>query len=127
MQAKSESEDKLLLFFEELKNKVEQLPANIHSNCGGEFSLTKFLNQVKAYGISIECGPADLPQTNGVAERFNGVPLEKIQCMLLQSQIPELMWHEASLHVSILLNVLPHSSLSWLSPTSVLVKKNMLI
>jgi hypothetical protein len=127
LRAKSESEDKLLSFFEELKNKVDRLPAYLHSDRGGEFSSTKFLNQVKAYSISIERGPADSPQSNGIAERFNGVLLEKIKCMLLQSQIPQSMWHEAALHASTLLNVLPHSSLNRSSPTSVLVKNNMLI
>jgi hypothetical protein len=90
-------------------------------------SSTKFLNQLKAYGILIERGPADSPQLNGVAERFNGVLLEKIKCMLLQSQIPQSMWHEAELHASTLLNVLPHSLLNWLLPTLVLVKNDMLI
>jgi transposase InsO family protein len=117
MRTKSESEEKLISFFEELKNKAEQLPAYIHSNRGGEFSLTKFSNQVKAYGISIERGPADLPQTNSVDERFNGVLLEKIKYMLLQS-----MWHEAALHASNLLNVLSHSSLNWSSPTQSLLE-----
>ncbi|KAI7948446.1 hypothetical protein MJO29_010111 [Puccinia striiformis f. sp. tritici] len=127
LKSKSESEVKLLSFFEEIKNKLQRMPAYLHSDRGGEFSSLKFLAKIKEYGISIERGPANSPQTNGVAERFNGVILEKIKCMLLQSKIPQSMWHEAACHASTILNILPHSSLNWMSPTSVLVKHNSLI
>jgi hypothetical protein len=75
----------------------------------------------------IERGPADSPQTNGVSERFNGVLLEKVRFMMLQSQVPQSMWHKAVCHAYTLLNVLPHSSINWASPISVLVKHNTLI
>jgi hypothetical protein len=112
---------------EELKNKLQRVPAYLHSDRGGEFSLTRFLNKLQEYGVSVERGPADSPQTNGVSERFNGVLLEKVKCMLLQSQVPQSMWHKAVSHASTLLNVLPHLSINWVSPTSVLVKQNSLI
>ncbi|POV95691.1 hypothetical protein PSHT_15527 [Puccinia striiformis] len=124
LKSKSESESRLLSFFEEIKNKLQQMPAYLHSNCGGEFSSLNFLDKLKEYRISIEQGPADSPQTNGVAERFNGVILKKIKCMLLQSKIPQSMWHEAACHASAILNILPHLLLNWHSPTSVLVKQN---
>jgi len=127
LRSKSESENKLLDFISEIRNKVHHTPAYLHSDRGGEFSSTLFLNKLSELGVSIERGPADSPQTNGVAERFNGVLLDKIKCMLLQSQIPLNMWHEAALHASTVINILPHASLNWVSPTSILVKHNMLL
>ncbi|PLW53395.1 hypothetical protein PCANC_06080 [Puccinia coronata f. sp. avenae] len=125
--AKSESEKRILEFFAEIKNKLNRVPAYFHSDRGGEFSSTKFLSSLQELGVSIERGPADSPQTNGVAERFNGVLLEKIKCMLLQSKVPQSLWHEAACHASDILNVLPHSSLNWQSPSSILVKAHSLI
>jgi hypothetical protein len=127
LKAKSESEKRILEFFAEIKNKINRVPAYFHSDRGGEFSSTKFLSSLQELGVSIERGPADSPQTNGVAERFNGVLLEKIKCMLLQSQVPQSLWHEAACHASDILNVLPHSSLNWQSPSLILVKAHSLI
>lgn len=127
LKSKSESEGKLVSLFEEIKNKIQRVPAYLHSDRGGEFSSTKFIAKLNELGISMERGPANSPQTNGVAERFNGVLLEKMRCMLLQSQVPQSMWHEAASHASTLLNVLPHSSINWVSPTSALTKSNALI
>jgi transposase InsO family protein len=107
LKAKSKSEKKILEFFAEIKNKLDQVPAYFHSDCGREFSSNLFLAALWELGVFPERGPADSPQTNGIAKRFNGVLLEKIKCMLLQSQVPQSMWHEAALHAFSLLNVLP--------------------
>ncbi|PLW29478.1 hypothetical protein PCANC_26056 [Puccinia coronata f. sp. avenae] len=79
LKAKSESESKLLEFCAELKNKINRVPAYLHSDCGGKFSSLSFLAKLKEFGVSIERGPADSLQTNGVAKQFNGVLLEKGQ------------------------------------------------
>ena len=127
LKSKSESEHRLLEFFAKIKTKTNITPSYLHSDRGGEFSLSSFLDKLKTLGVSIERGPANSPQTNGIVERFNGILLDKIKCMMLQSQVPLSMWHEAVCHASTILNVLPHASLNWISPTSVLAKHNLLL
>jgi hypothetical protein len=46
LKSKSESEVRLLSFFEDLKNKICQVPAYLHSDRGVEFSFSKFLEKL---------------------------------------------------------------------------------
>ncbi|MBW0509437.1 hypothetical protein O181_049152 [Austropuccinia psidii MF-1] len=83
--------------------------------------------KVRHKGISLERGPADSPQTNGVAERFNQTLLTKICCLLAQSKIPIRLWNEAANHSFLLLNLLPHKEIGMNSPYEVLYLKNMIL
>ncbi|PLW50072.1 hypothetical protein PCANC_08208 [Puccinia coronata f. sp. avenae] len=78
-------------------------------------------------GITVEAGPADSPQTNGLAEQFNQTLLVKMQCLLAQSLVPINYWDEATKYVSNLINILPSKALNWSSPVSVLSELNLLI
>ncbi|MBW0531393.1 hypothetical protein O181_071108 [Austropuccinia psidii MF-1] len=79
------------------------------------------------HGISLERGPPESPQTNGVAERFNQTILSKIRCLLGQSNIPVSYWDEAANHASLLLNLLSHKHLMMKTPAGVLACKHFLI
>ncbi|MBW0479733.1 hypothetical protein O181_019448 [Austropuccinia psidii MF-1] len=89
--------------------------------------IMAFVNEIHKKGISLERGPADSPQTNGVAKRFNQTLLTKIFCLLAQSKIPIRMWNEAANHSSLLLNLHPHKSIGMISPYEVLSLKNMFL
>ncbi|MBW0540065.1 hypothetical protein O181_079780 [Austropuccinia psidii MF-1] len=78
-------------------------------------------------GISLERGPPHSPQTNGVAKRFNQTLLNKVRCLLAQSNIPITYWDEASKHASLLLNLLPHQYLKMKSLNEVLSELSSLI
>jgi transposase InsO family protein len=78
MQHKSNSEGKILSYVNEIVNKTGKCPAIIHTDCGGEFSSKNFLSKLDQLGICIEAGPANSPQTNGLAEQFNQTLLVKI-------------------------------------------------
>ena len=78
MQHKNESETKILLYILEIVNKTGKTPAIIHTDCGGEFNSNNFKSKLVKLGITIEVGPANSPQTNGLAERFNQTLLVKI-------------------------------------------------
>ncbi|PLW28181.1 hypothetical protein PCANC_26987 [Puccinia coronata f. sp. avenae] len=100
MKNKSESESKILSFINEIVNKT---------------------------GISVEAGPADSPQTNGLAERLNQTLLVKMRCLLAQSLVPINYWDEAAKYASTLINILPSKALNWSLPVNVLAELNLLI
>ncbi|MBW0542686.1 hypothetical protein O181_082401 [Austropuccinia psidii MF-1] len=104
MSKKDQAQDNVVSYLNELKNKI----------------LFK-------RGISLERGPPESPQTNGVAERFNQTLLSKIRCLLAQSKIPIQLWVEAAKHGSLLLNLLPHKAINMHSPQELLGKENMQI
>ncbi|PLW11799.1 hypothetical protein PCANC_26346 [Puccinia coronata f. sp. avenae] len=100
MKAKSESESKILSFINEVVNKT---------------------------GITVEAGPAESPQTNGLAKRFNQTLLVKMRCLLAQSSVSINYWDEAARYASTLINILPSKALNWSSPVNVLSELNLLI
>ncbi|MBW0473783.1 hypothetical protein O181_013498 [Austropuccinia psidii MF-1] len=76
-----------------------------------DFSRFNHIFLMTKKSISLEQGPSHSPQTNGVAERFNQSLLVKIRCLLAQSNVPISYWDDASLHASLILNLLPHQYL----------------
>ncbi|MBW0478163.1 hypothetical protein O181_017878 [Austropuccinia psidii MF-1] len=124
---KGQAEECMKTYLMEIKNKLDITPAYLHTDRGGEFSSQSFLNHLASQGISLERGPPESPQTNGVAERFNKTLLYKVRCLLGKSNIPISFWDEAALHASLLLNMLPHKHLNMDSTTTVLKRKHSLI
>jgi hypothetical protein len=64
LQKKNESEVKIKLFLNEIKNHTDITPVILHTNQGGEFGSIVFKNFLSQQGISLEPGPANSPQTN---------------------------------------------------------------
>ncbi|MBW0562283.1 hypothetical protein O181_101998 [Austropuccinia psidii MF-1] len=127
MSEKGQVEGHIKSFLMEIKNKLDITPAYLHTDRGGEFSSKLFIDFLTSHGISLERGPPESPQTNGVAERFNQTILSKIRCLLGQSNIPVSYWDEAANHASLLLNLLPHKHLMMKTPAGVLDSKHCLI
>ena len=73
----------------------------------------------------MEMGPANNPQTNGLAERFNGFLMSKMRAILAQSKIPISLWDEAALYSSMLINILPSKALNWQTPMGILQQQNI--
>ncbi|MBW0565113.1 hypothetical protein O181_104828, partial [Austropuccinia psidii MF-1] len=124
---KSQATEYIKSYLMEIKNKLNITPAFLHTNQGGGFSSQVFIDFITSQGISLEQGPPESPQTNGVAERFNQTFLSKIRCLFGQSNIPVRYWDEAAAHASLLLNLLPHKHLKMKTPFSVLSNRNSLI
>ncbi|MBW0568505.1 hypothetical protein O181_108220 [Austropuccinia psidii MF-1] len=118
---KSQAELKLLLFINEIKNKIHRWPAYLHTDQGGEFNSTQFRTAIEAMGIVLERGPANSPQTNGICKQFNQALLTKRRCLLAQSNVPISFWDDAIKYSSLLINILPSRSLNWKSPVSTLL------
>ncbi|MBW0477040.1 hypothetical protein O181_016755 [Austropuccinia psidii MF-1] len=115
LKKKSKSEGYLKAFINEVSNKVETVPEFIHTNRGGQFYSNSFRHFLLEKGISLEREPANSPQTNGIAERFN-----QTQCLLAQLKIPIELWNEAAKHTSLLINHLPHKALGMRTPYDLL-------
>ncbi|MBW0534081.1 hypothetical protein O181_073796 [Austropuccinia psidii MF-1] len=124
---KSQASEHIKSFLMEIKNKLDIIPAYLHTDRGGEFNSQSLLSFLTEQGISLERGPPESPQTNGVAERFNQTLLSKMRCLLGQSNVPVSYWDEAAAHLSLLSNLLPHKHLTMKTPISVLNEKNCLI
>ncbi|MBW0531624.1 hypothetical protein O181_071339 [Austropuccinia psidii MF-1] len=118
---KSQAKAKLLSFINEIKNKIHRWPAYLHSDQGVEFNSTQFCTAIETMGIVFEQGPANILQTNGIAERFNQALLTKRRCLLAQLSVPINCWDEAVKYSSLLINNLPSRSLNWNSPVSTLL------
>jgi transposase InsO family protein len=106
LQKKNESESKIILFIKEIQNHLHVTPAILHTDRGGEFGSNFFKAFLSEHGVSLEQGPANSPQTNGLAERFNQAILVKMRCMLAQSSVPLNHWDKASRFASTLINML---------------------
>ncbi|MBW0552207.1 hypothetical protein O181_091922 [Austropuccinia psidii MF-1] len=117
LKKKSKAEGYLEAFINEVSNKVETVPAFIHTNGGGEFDSNSFWHFLLEKGISMERVPADSPQTNGISERFN-----QTRCLLAQSKIPIELWNKAAKHASLLINNLPHKALGMRTRYNILDK-----
>ncbi|MBW0534728.1 hypothetical protein O181_074443 [Austropuccinia psidii MF-1] len=111
-------------YINEIRNKLNIIPAYLHTDRGGEFSAKTFVDKLKGRGICFEQGPPNSPQTNGVSEQFNQSLLSKIRCIVGQSNIPTYLWDEAAKHASFLLNQLPNKYLKFKSPIDKLDESN---
>ena len=116
-----------MTFIQEIQNHLHITPAILHTDRGGEFGSTVFKTFLSEKGISLEQGPANSPQTNGLAKRFNQAILVKMRCMLAQSSVPLKYLDKAAQFASTLINMLPSSLLGWKSPISVLHEVDSMI
>ncbi|KNZ63664.1 putative retrotransposon protein, partial [Puccinia sorghi] len=113
---KSKSESKILSYINEILNKTGKCPAIIHTDRGGEFNSKMFCSKLDTLGIRVEAGPANSPQTNGLAEQFNQTLLVKMRCLLAQFSVPINFWDEAAKYASTLINIIPSKALNWSTP-----------
>ena len=56
------------------------------------------------------------PQQNDFAERINRTLMEKVRCMMIQSELPKGLWAETLLTACVLVNLSPSSALDFKTP-----------
>jgi hypothetical protein len=76
----------------------------------------EFKNYANLKGISIEQAPADTPQQNGVAERFNHTLMQKVLAIMSAAHLPKCLWGEIVNTASLLVNIAPFSTLKSNTP-----------
>ncbi len=70
----------------------------LHSDRGGEYIDKAFILHLKNAGTARKMTVHDMPQHNGVAERYNHTVIEKVRAMLHSSGLPCFLWAEAVRH-----------------------------
>jgi transposase InsO family protein len=78
LKKKNKAEVNIMSYLNKINNHIGVTPAILHTNQGGEFGSVVFKNFLSQRGISLEQGPANSPQSNGLAKRFNKTLLVKV-------------------------------------------------
>ena len=81
----------------------------LRSDNRGEYTSNHFLQLCRDEGIERYFIVRETPQQNGVAERMNMTLLEKVCCMLSNTNILKSFWAEILAYAYHLINMLPSS------------------
>jgi transposase InsO family protein len=99
------TKDQVLDVFKQFQPSTERQTGKklkcIRTDNGGEY-LGPFYQYCKQQGIRHQRTPLKTSQLNGVAESMNRTLVERVRCLLSQSQLPNSFWGEAlstSVHV----------------------------
>ena len=93
---KGEASTKIQEFVLNCETKFNVTPKAIQTDRGGEYISNKLKDFFKNYGIDHQMTAPYLPQQNGVSERKNRYLTEMTRCMLLDAELPNQYWGEAS-------------------------------
>ena len=83
---------------------------------GLEFCNHEFTNFCKQVGIARHRTYSEIPQQNGVAERMNRTILNKVRCLLKDSNLPKKFWAEAISSACYQINKSPSSTINFRIP-----------
>ena len=104
------TKDQVLDVFKQFHALVERQSGEklkcIRIDNGGEYS-GPFDEYCRQHGIRHQKTPPKTPQLNGLAERMNRTLVERVRCLLSQSQLPRSFWGEALNTVVHVLNLTP--------------------
>ncbi|MBW0514704.1 hypothetical protein O181_054419 [Austropuccinia psidii MF-1] len=113
---KSDAFDQFVIAKKAMENLHDQSLKRLVSDRGGEFMNSQFTKLTESQGFTHIFSPAETPQHNGFAERSNHTILEKAQCLLSSSNLPNPYWAEAINTSTFLCNIVPTPSRHNLSP-----------
>ena len=68
---------------------------HVQSDRGGEYLGNEFTDHLRWQGTTHQLTVHDFPQFNGIAECCNGVLLEHVRALLIDSALPKFLWKEA--------------------------------
>lgn len=90
-----------------IKNRTVLTIAQFKCDQGSEFLTAKFRDFLGKSGIQLQLSPTYTPEKNGKSERSNGLVTEKMRCLLLNSNIPDIFWPFAAKQACFILNRTP--------------------
>jgi hypothetical protein len=88
----------------------------LHSDYGGEYKEKEFILHLKKAGTLEKLTVHNMPQHNGIAERFNCTVVEKVCAMLHTSGLPWTLWGEAAHHAVWVINCTTTKALDGMTP-----------
>lgn len=92
-----------------VENQTELTIKKIRSDNGGEFDNDKFKVYFEKCGIIYQRSAPYSPQQNGLAERMNRTLLDRVRCMLIDSDVKRSFWAEALNYSAKIINSVPCS------------------
>ncbi|OMO83306.1 Integrase, catalytic core [Corchorus capsularis] len=92
------------------------------SDSGGEYTSTQFQELLASEGTLFQTSCTETPQQNGIAERKHRHIIETTRSLLLSSSMPSSFWGEAVLTSVYVINRIPSSITSGISPFERLYK-----
>ncbi|MBW0464970.1 hypothetical protein O181_004685 [Austropuccinia psidii MF-1] len=119
VKSKSDAFEQFFIVKNLMENLHNQKLKKLVSNRGNEFLNHHFMLLANSKGFFHHFSPAETPQHNGFAKRANQTVLEKAQCLLNGSILPNNFWEEAILTATMLCNLIPTPSRHNLSPAVV--------
>lgn len=96
----------------------------LRSDNGGEFINNFLLNLFLTNGMLQQTACPHTPEQNGIAERKHRHLIETTITLLLKAQMPTSFWLEALTTAVYLVNRLPHSSIQFQIPCTLLFQKS---
>jgi len=79
-----------------VKNQFEKIIKAIRSDNGSEYLSSDFQSIINEFGILHQRTMIYSPQQNGVAERLNRTIMDMTRTMLVDSNLPKILWAEAA-------------------------------
>ncbi|GMF27838.1 unnamed protein product [Phytophthora fragariaefolia] len=119
---RSEVYEKFEAYYERVKTQLDVRMKGLRSDNAKEFQHLQNTCESK-YGMEFDSSVKHTPEQNGVAERMIRTITEKMRCMLLHFDLPELMWGEAALTATYCVNILPSSARGLEVPYAVWYRK----
>ena len=116
MKHRSEFFDVYCRFRAYVKTQHDSVIKCFRCDLGGEYTSNKFCELLALDGTCYQTSCTDTPEQNGVAERKHRHILETARSLLLSSSVPNQFWGEAVLTAVNLINKIPSSITSGISP-----------
>ena len=102
-----------------VENQTGKRLKKLRTDNGLEFCNREFNDYCTKQGIARHRTCTETPQQNGLAERMNRTILDKVRCMLSESNLPKRFWAEATNTAVYLINRSPCSSINFQTPMHV--------
>ena len=99
-----------------VENQTEKKLKVLRTDNGLEYYNKMFDEFCSREGIVRHITVRLTPQQNGLAERMNRTLMEKVRCMMIQSELPKGLWVETLLTTCMLVNLSPSSALDFKTP-----------
>jgi hypothetical protein len=95
MRAKSDTFEEYKAYEAWLRVQRGKVIKHLQSDRGGEYTSNEFQTYIRRQGTTRRLTVHDSPQSNGIAERCNGVLVEHARALLIDSGLPKFLWKEA--------------------------------
>jgi len=102
LHTKSDTIDCLPSIINELETQSEKKLKILRSDGGGEFCNNTLSDYFSSKGIIHQVTTPYTPQQNGKVERLNRTVIERVRCMLADSEAPNECGNEAIIHTELL-------------------------